>query len=259
MHAQSHPLLALASALILSGFAHADTAPSPIPFAELGAKATADYKGDAIGISATAEGATLRTGFQKLAGTVTSAGLRLESTEAAGGSLQMTASAVGRVAAPSQSQSYAEQMYSRALARPTSSSAQSPAAPPLDAAQKYSRGSLRGFAAARPTSARAQRQAAPPLEASLRDQRPDGLKAGNTLPLPAMGLVTSTATLVTFTRPGLVEEYSVSADGVRQDFIIAQRPAGSGALNIELAQQLRPLPPAARARLHPHHRRPILI
>ena len=133
-----------------------DTGSVPIPFSELGVKATADYKGDAIGITATADGAELRTGFQKLAGTVTSQGLRLSSTEAEGGSLQLTASAVGRV-------------------------------------------------------------------------------AGTMQALPNKGSVASTNRAVSFTRPGIVEEYSVSADGVRQDFIIAQRPAGAGALSVELA------------------------
>jgi hypothetical protein len=37
-----------------------------------------------------------------------------------------------------------------------------------------------------------------------------------------------------FTRPGLIEEYSVSMDGVRQDFIIEQRPVGTGPLRLEL-------------------------
>ena len=36
-------------------------------------------------------------------------------------------------------------------------------------------------------------------------------------------------------RVGLVEEYSVSVDGMRQDFVIAQRPAGVGDLRLELA------------------------
>jgi hypothetical protein len=118
---------------------------NPIPFSELGAKATADYKGDAIGITATPDGATLRTGFQKLAGTVTRDGLRLSSTEAEGGSLQLTACAVGRVHGAAQA-------------------------------------------------------------------------------LSATGCVASTDTLVSFTRPGLTEEYSVSADGVRQDFVVAELP-----------------------------------
>jgi hypothetical protein len=37
-----------------------------------------------------------------------------------------------------------------------------------------------------------------------------------------------------FIRPGLTEEYSVSVDGVRQDFIVEQRPEGQGQLRVEL-------------------------
>ena len=53
--------------------------------------------------------------------------------------------------------------------------------------------------------------------------------------LPTTGTVTATDQLVTFTRPGLTEEYSVSMDGLRQDFIVAERPAGDGELRVELA------------------------
>ena len=38
-----------------------------------------------------------------------------------------------------------------------------------------------------------------------------------------------------FTRPGLTEEYSVSADGVQPEFVVAARPAGAGELRVELA------------------------
>ena len=37
-----------------------------------------------------------------------------------------------------------------------------------------------------------------------------------------------------FIRAGLTEEYSVSVDGVRQDFIVEQRPEGEGQLRVEL-------------------------
>jgi hypothetical protein len=132
----------------------------PIPFAELGAKATADYKGDAIGITATADGARLHTGFQKLAGTVTREGLRLDSTEAEGGGLTLTATAIGRK---------------------------------------------------------------------------DALQPSPCTPLPSIGAVSIEEKLVRWTRPGLVEEYSVSADGVRQDFIVPAAPVGTGELSVELA------------------------
>src|SRR5262249_33982780 len=55
-----------------------------------------------------------------------------------------------------------------------------------------------------------------------------------TISLPASGSVQFADKLVRFTRPGLIEEYSVSMDGVRQDFIIEQRPVGAGGVRVEL-------------------------
>ncbi len=143
-------ILACAASL----YASAD--PAPIPFAEIGAKATAEYRGEAIGITTTADGVRLHTGFQKLAGTVTREGLSLASTEAGGGTLKLTATAIGR-------------------------------------------------------------------------------GATKLVSLPAMGRVAVAGQSVTFTRPGLVEEYSVSVDGVRQDFIVEDRLAGVEDLSVDLA------------------------
>ncbi|MES2922756.1 MAG: choice-of-anchor D domain-containing protein [Verrucomicrobiota bacterium] len=53
--------------------------------------------------------------------------------------------------------------------------------------------------------------------------------------LPKTGSVTVGEKTVTFSRPGLTEEYSVSVDGLRQDFIVTERPAGMGLLRVELA------------------------
>src|SRR5205809_503823 len=49
------------------------------------------------------------------------------------------------------------------------------------------------------------------------------------------GTLTLDGQTARLTRPGLVEEYSVSMDGVRQDFIIEQPPVGAGPLRVELA------------------------
>ena len=137
--------------------------PAAIPFAEIGAKATADYHGDALGITATPEGARLRTAFQKLAGTVTRQGLTLESTSEKAGRLHLVASALGRG----------------------------------DASRPFS---------------------------SILDHT-----------LPTTGDVSVTDKLVSFTRPGLTEEYSVSVEGVRQDFVVATRPSGAGDLQVDLS------------------------
>ena len=70
--------------------------PVAIPFSDVGARATAGYQGDALGVTATADGARLRCGFQKLEGHATPEGLWLESTAAGGGRLRLTATALWR-------------------------------------------------------------------------------------------------------------------------------------------------------------------
>jgi hypothetical protein len=135
---------------------HAADAPAPMAFSEIGAKASADYQGDAIGVTATPEGASLHTGFQKLSGRVTEEGLWLDSNEGDSDGLTLSAAALGRTGA-------------------------------------------------------------------------------ELLPLPTKGVVALADQKVTWTRPGMVEEYSVSVDGVRQDFILAKAPAGAGELSVELA------------------------
>lgn len=49
------------------------------------------------------------------------------------------------------------------------------------------------------------------------------------------GVVEMAGRLVRHVRSGLVEEYSVSADGVRQDFLVQEGPTGSGPLRVELS------------------------
>jgi hypothetical protein len=53
--------------------------------------------------------------------------------------------------------------------------------------------------------------------------------------LARSGKVTVADQLARLIRPVLTEEYSVSMDGVRQDFVIAERPTGEGELCVELA------------------------
>src|SRR5207253_675857 len=52
--------------------------------------------------------------------------------------------------------------------------------------------------------------------------------------LPVTGTVAIDAQTVRFKRPGLVEEYTVNMDGVRQDFVVLARPEGNGELRLEL-------------------------
>src|SRR5947207_11550998 len=51
-----------------------------IPWSQIGAKAGADYQGDGLAVSRTAEGARLRCVFQRLEGEATREGLWLNST-----------------------------------------------------------------------------------------------------------------------------------------------------------------------------------
>ncbi|HYF36256.1 MAG TPA: choice-of-anchor D domain-containing protein [Prosthecobacter sp.] len=61
--------------------------------------------------------------------------------------------------------------------------------------------------------------------------RTEGVMRG----LPETGrVVVAGKSEVGFVRPGLVEEYRVSMDGVRQDFVVAQRPEGNGQLRVAL-------------------------
>ena len=128
----------------------------PIPLAELGAKAGAQYNGDGLSVVPTPEGARLRCVFQKLEGQVSCEGLWLTSTvePQTGEKFRVAARTVGR--------------------------------------------------------------------------------EGALIALPPHGAVTVADKLARCVRPGLTEEYSVSVDGVRQDFIVTQRPAGNGPLRVEL-------------------------
>jgi hypothetical protein len=63
--------------------------------------------------------------------------------------------------------------------------------------------------------------------------------------LPCGGTVAIEGQTVRFIRPGLVEEYSVSMDGVRQDFVVLERPTGAGELAVRLAVSGAKVEPAA--------------
>ena len=131
---------------------------APIAWEDLGAKATAQYKGDGLAIVSTPEGAVrLRCAFQKLEGEATSEGLWLSSTAPGAASrFRVVAAAVGR-------------------------------------------------------------------------------EGGMVAALPQCGEVSGGDAAARFVRPGVVEEYFVSVDGVRQDFVVPSRPEGTGALRLELA------------------------
>jgi hypothetical protein len=182
-------LAAFALLLLLPLAAHAGKPPATIPFSEIGAKATTSYQGDALGVTAAADGARLRCGFQKLEGHATAQGLWLESTTLGGaaGKLHLVATAIYRDG-------------SRA------------------------------------------RQCA--LTGSLSSEIIAPTAVGGYTALARTGTVQVAERVVRFIRPRVTEEYSVSVDGVRQDFVIEHPPLTSqpsplnpppGQLRLELA------------------------
>ena len=52
--------------------------------------------------------------------------------------------------------------------------------------------------------------------------------------LPAPGRVSVDGQIVRFIRPGVIEEYSVSMDGVRQDLVVIEKPVAGGELEVRL-------------------------
>jgi len=72
--------------------------------------------------------------------------------------------------------------------------------------------------------------------ADWRSADPAGMPKAGGRPalLPAVGRVEVAAHTVRFIRPGVIEEYAVSPDGVRQDLVVRERPEGAGELRVQL-------------------------
>ena len=162
----------LAGVYEVAGLAATNT-PAAIPWNQIGAKAGANYQGDGLAVSPTAQGARLHCVFQRLDGEATPEGLWLTSTvtNTPSDRFRVTAMAVGRV---------------------------TPCAP----------------------------------EAS---RTSNNQPSTSNIPLEDAGIISVAGQTVRLSRPGLVEEYSVSMDGVRQDFVVPARPAGAGELAVRLA------------------------
>jgi predicted small lipoprotein YifL len=222
-------LAALALALTLP--ACGETQPAAIPFSDIGARATANYQGDALSITATPDGARLRCGFQKLDGHATPEGLWLESTRPGGGQLRLVAVAVGRGgsrACPCTLTEAASSVRSDMSIVAVPQGDQAPLGAP------WTHGAASCFDMPLLTELETTFSDVP----FYRHAAPSGAIAclrQDAHTLARTGKISAEDKLVRFTRPGLTEEYSVSVDGVRQDFVIAAPPAGAGDLRVELA------------------------
>ena len=192
---------------------------APIPMDQIGAVAGKQYRGDGLSVAATSEGARLRCVFQKLEGEATTEGLWLRSTRegSQGERFRVVAAGVGR-----QPSSVKSDMGIAML--PESDPAPSGAAWADGAASWWNMPLLTELETTL-------------LAPSYRYGAPNGavsslMSEGQTL--ARVGTVSVADQVVRFVRPGLTEEYSVSMDGVRQDFVVRERPPGAGPLRVEL-------------------------
>jgi len=62
-----------------------------------------------------------------------------------------------------------------------------------------------------------------------------GREHGVPTPLPKVGEMRANSQKVKFHRIGVDEDYTVSVEGVEEDFLVTSRPAGNGGLRVELA------------------------
>ena len=175
LHSLFIGLALLAGVHEVAGLAATNT-PAAIPWNQIGAKAGADYTGDGLAVSPTAQGARLHCVFQRLEGEATPEGLWLTSTvtNAVKDRFRVTAAEIGRVTGPG--------------AADRTSNIQHPT---------------------------------------------------TNIQLQDTGIISLAGQTVRFSRPGLVEEYSVSMDGVRQDFLVPERPAGAGELAVRSGRERR--------------------
>src|ERR1035441_8052577 len=232
--------LLAALALALTVPARAETQPAAIPFSDIGARATANYLGDALGVKATADGARLRCGFQKLDGHATAEGLWLESTKPGGGQLRLVAVAVGRGGSRARQCALTEAASS---VRSGMSIVTVPQGDQAPLGASCTRGAASFFDIPLLTELETTFSDVPFYKHAAPNGAIGSLRQG-TQTLARTGKVSAEDKLVRFTRPGLKEEYSVSVDGVRQDFIIESPPLNpqrstlnqsAGDLRVELA------------------------
>ena len=185
-----------------------------IPRSQIGLRAGADYRGDGLAVVPTPEGARLRCVFQRLEGDATREGLWLTSTVPNGENDRF-------------------RVRSASVGRSVNADASNPLAPfmPMNFAGPPGLG---------------VRQSSGALEASAASPERQGTAAlQDAIALPPTGTVQVADKVVRFLRPGVIEEYSVSMDGVRQDFVVRERPAGTAELAVRLAVSGAKVEPSA--------------
>ncbi len=198
-------LFCLALTWVLAVCTPAESHRTGILFPDIGSKVAADSTGDALAVTATAGSSRLHCTSQRLVGYATAEGLWLESTELGGGRLRLIAEGLGR------------QGRTEVGASPTGST-----------------GGAAVVAWEPPDRSAAGYEA--PAAAGVESSAHCGLLcAPNRRPLANTGVVETADKRVRFRRPGLDEEYAVNVDGVRQDFVVTERPDGTGELWVELA------------------------
>src|SRR5712691_5277541 len=241
--------LGIGSSFSLSATAadSADTAPAKtsIPWSQLGAKAGADYKGDGLAVIATAEGARLRCAFQKLEGEATREGLWLTSTVIPPSGtvkdrFRIVASSMGRQSAMAGD----ERLVPMSLRESSARSAMFIVNVPGDSQAPLGAACDDDGSARRPMPLLTELERDSVGWPFYKHGAPSGATAQvgqcevsglNGCAIAKTGTVALDGQTARFTRPGLVEEYRVSMDGVRQDFVVLERPAGAGELAVRLA------------------------
>ena len=185
------------------------------PFDQIREEAQKQYSGEGLSVVATESGAKLTCLFQRLEGEVTETGLRLWSTVEG-----------PAVAAPA------------GRGPDAVAGGVDPGPEVVGSAGSADRGARGQRALPFSTKAIAIGRClsvAAPAERGEKEPRPSPTGAATVRTLPEHGIVAVVDGIAQWIRPGLVEEYSVNMDGIRQDFVVQEKPAGAGELCVELA------------------------
>src|SRR5712691_2131312 len=212
---------------------HSPRSDAPRPaWSQIGAKAGADYQGDGLAVSPTAGGARLRCVFQRLEGEATREGLWLTSTVTNGVSdrFRIVATSVGRQSAMAGD----ERLVPMSLRESSARRAMFIVNVPGDSQAPLGAACDDDGSARRPMPLLTELERDSVGWPFYKHGAPSGATAQvgqcevsglNGCAIAKTGTVALDGQTARFTRPGLVEEYRVSMDGVRQDFVVLTRAA----------------------------------